>query len=549
MQLEDYSSTQVEHIPISLGMTLAVPSTSRQVLRVRSTKDGQILLQQRLFKAIKANHPVSLHVSSLAETLEAGRGDLEFSDDAGNVCLLQLTAPHQIHSLVVTRTPYQYQYRMRFASRCTHVQLHAENMLSDESAELTISCDDPAGWSDITKARLESEGSDTGLFSYCLTFESRNWNSGAWLVSFDVRIGERWGSPSNLRQDQICCGLLVGADGTTATTLQFMVSAFAEPITGKSQLARFTRVHQALQRCYAPECWQAVSWSKELWKRWLNACAFTDGSSLVDLIRCCAIQPPEGSSKTWLPMQRIESSLPELFARPVSEYVDLQASDGVLASALRAMAAIDRPPLQFPQQIFCTHLACGFGLHKMIAGERPSNFDFDEYCQALLSHPLLSSSVASWQPSLGEYLGRDHYQIAWERLRSRYRETLGGNEIRRQFTIRLCLRIRKEAPVAAVLLQRRGRGADPDAVEGGFLEAIEVFVSSLAYACRNDVRQKGTLAAYREQLTQMLPPHSCSMNDVLSYVLQLAPDLFAFYLLLWEVVFACKVQVEVAEHV
>ena len=35
------------------------------------------------------------------------------------------------------------------------------------------------------------------------------------------------------------------------------------------------------------------------------------------------------------------------------------------------------------------------------------------------------------------------------------------------------------------------------------------------------------------------------MNDVLSYVLQLAPDLFGFYLLLWEVVLTASFQEEV----
>jgi len=241
--------------------------------------------------------------------------------------------------------------------------------------------------------------------------------------------------------------------------------------------------------------------------------------------------------------------LPTLFALPANEYESLRTSDGAFASSLRTMASIDRPLLQFPAQIFCTHLACGFGLHKMIAGGKPTEFDFDEYCKALLSSPLQLTSVSSWQPSVGDYLGRDHYQVAWERLRSRYRETLSGNEIRRQFTIPLCLRMRKDSLVPAVLLQSRGRGDDSDTVEGRFLEAMEVFVSSLASACRVDVRRKGAFAVHREQLDQMLPVNACSMNDVLSYVLQLAPDLFSFYLLLWEVIFEGKFHAEVAQNV
>ena len=549
MQLDDYASTPVEHSPVSLGMTLAATSTSRQVLRIRSTAEGQLLLQGKPFKSIGANRPASLHVSSLAEMLEEGTGELDLAGATGRTRLLQLTAPHQIHHLAVMRTPYQYKYQLRFASRCSHVHLHAQNILTDEVADLTVSCDNAADWSDKAKARLESDREDAGLSNYCLTFQSRNWSSGAWLIDLDVRLGGRWGSPTNLRQDRIACGLLIVADGTTAPTLTFILPTFGEPTNRQAQLERFERVHRALQKCYALESWQTISWLKDLWKGWLQVYLLADRNSWTELIRYCAIQPPEGSSNSWLPMQRIESSLPILFSMPAGEYTGLQTSDGVLADSLRTMASIERPLLQFPAQVFCTQLACGFGLRKMSGGGRPTDFDFDQYCQALLTSPLQLSSAILWHPSPGDYLGRDHYQIAWEQLRNRYRETLPGNEIRRQFAIPLCLRVQKEAPVPSVLLQSRGRGKEPDTVEGRFLEAIEVFISSLASACRTDVRRNGTLTDYRTQLAQMLPVHACSINDVLSYVLQLGRDMFSFYLLLWEIVLTGKYSADGVQHV
>jgi hypothetical protein len=107
------------------------------------------------------------------------------------------------------------------------------------------------------------------------------------------------------------------------------------------------------------------------------------------------------------------------------------------------------------------------------------------------------------------------------------------------------MQVRRDAPAASILLQARGRSREPESVEGRFIDAIEVFVSSLASACRVDVRQPNTLSAYRDKLAKKLPPDSCSMNDVLSYVLQLAPDLFGFYLLLWEVLLTASFQEEV----
>jgi len=78
---------------------------------------------------------------------------------------------------------------------------------------------------------------------------------------------------------------------------------------------------------------------------------------------------------------------------------------------------------------------------------------------------------------------------------------------------------------------------------------MEVFISSLASACRTDVRRNGTLTDYRTRLAQMLPVHACSINDVLSYVLQLGPDMFSFYLLLWEIVLTGKFSADGSQYV
>lgn len=548
MQLDDYSSNPVEHFAISPGATLAAPSFSRQVLRVRSTEEGQIFLQGNFLKSIRSNHPLSLHVASLAEMLGSGTGELTFSAPTQHLRLLQLSAPHLVHAFEVVRTPHEYRFRLEFAAPCSAVTLHCDNMLSAESIELSLNCDNPRDLIDKAKGRFESDGDRDGLFSYLLTFESCNWKPGAWLLSIDVQIGQRWGSPTNTRQDYVALGLLIAQDGTSAPTLTQVPNAFSEPHNREDRLARFVRVHRALQTCYTPESWLTISWLKTLWKNWLFSYSDSAASDQTDLIGCVTIQPPNGSPKSWFPLQRVESSFPQLFCLPAKDYASLQNTSGSLANSLATMSMLDQPLHQFPAHIFCVHLACGFGLQRMFVGGAPSEFDFDEYCKALLSSPLQVSSFASWQPSPGGYLGRDHYHSAWERLRNRYRETLSGNDIRRQFAIPLCMQIRRDAPVPAVILQTRGRCHEPDSVEERFLEAIEIFVSSLAASCRRDVRHPGALSTYRDRLARSLPAHACSITDVFSYILQLAPDVFSFYLLLWEVILIGEFNIKDIKH-
>ena len=175
----------------------------------------------------------------------------------------------------------------------------------------------------------------------------------------------------------------------------------------------------------------------------------------------------------------------------------------------------------------------------MVTGERPGDFDFSVYRESLLYSPLPESLPTNWSPADTEYLGRTHYQVCWERLRDRYRGTLSGNDIRRQYGLHLCRQIDHERLAESVQLRRKERKFDEStSVEDGLLCAMESFISMLAKECRRDVYTPGALEEYRYKLRRILPQESCSLTDVLTLVLQLGADLFGFYLLLWEVVLA-----------
>ena len=543
LDLEDYAAIPVERRRLRLGTLLAAPPNSRQVLRVRSTCQGSICIQGKTIRDVIPNRSVSLQVSSLAEYLKAGNGDLEFyeSQTTGSL-LLQLTAPHYIQDFTQQRTPRQYQLCFGFAAPCSHVRLRAENVLTGETSDWVISCDDPAAWSDATRARLESHGATpNGLFNYQLTVETRNWGAGAWLLDLDVCLAGRWGLPTNPRQESYCCGILVDHDGTTLNDIEDILQLWPDLMEADARLRLFPRVHQALQRnSYAPECWDGLIWLKRLWQKWVHAMLPLAATDIGTLARLCDEKPPATAPRSWIPWQRVEPVMLELFAMPGKDYCGLVNSDGVLASALGAIAQIELPLLHFPSQLFTLHLACGFGLKKMCQGAPPGAFSFDEYCSALLTSPLPNTSSELWQPMAGEYLDRIHYQVAWERLRIRYRDTLAGNESRRRDSSILCRRVEREMPAPALLLHIREQQSHVDTVEGDVLKATETFLSALARECRSDVSRPQRLSKYRHHLATMLPEFSCSVNDVLSYVLQLGPDLFAFYLLLWEIILVAE---------
>ena len=224
-------------------------------------------------------------------------------------------------------------------------------------------------------------------------------------------------------------------------------------------------------------------------------------------------------------------------------YSSIYQSGAGLGRCLSAIARMERPLSHFPHELVNTFVAFGFGLDRMIVGAAPTTFDFETYRQDLLNSPLPPSVPPDWLPVDGDFLGRSHYQVCWELMRERYRETVSGNDARRQYGMRLCREVERKERVHALCLRRLERRFDEsETVEDGLLCAIESFLSALAKNCREESHSPGVLVKYQKDLQVMLMVGGdfFPLTQVLSLVLQLGGDLFGFYLLLWELVLAGK---------
>ena len=63
------------------------------------------------------------------------------------------------------------------------------------------------------------------------------------------------------------------------------------------------------------------------------------------------------------------------------------------------------------------------------------------------------------------------------------------------------------------------------------------FLSVFAQVCRHDVRNPGVLQSFIHKLSGQVANGLNELQGVLGYLLFIGEDIFAFYLLLWEVVF------------
>lgn len=546
MKLQDFFAQPVFQSDLKPGVTLAASLFSRELLQIRSTDNGRLLLEGREIRTIGADTTISIHISSLAEKLETGGGTLALVTASGSRELLRLTIPHGIVIRSTNRTPHELEITFEVLTDCKAARLQAYNFLSGAQCEVEVSCDDPSQWSESARLRLESISAQFESRSYRLTVPAKNWSSGAWLYDLEIQLGTRWGAPTNQRRDVVAFGLLVGEDGRTASNIEDVIRSDSGTLIDGILGQAFNRVHQALQRCYMEECWSTLVWLKPLWKRWLSSLSQGTNEQLRLLIRLTQSTPPHNSSATWLPLVRVEAQKPELFTLPADLYHKVDQNDGLLSASLILMSQLERPLHIFPSELF-GELASGFGLLDMIQGNRPRDFNFRNYYEALFTIVPSPGLTETWRPGPGFWLGMDHYQVAWDQLKTRYRKTLSGNEVRRKDCDRLCRHMRRQCPADALLLYPNKTGSSEsfeDSLQGDvifdFLRPMEVFISSFAKICREDVRNPGKLTNHCFQLGSFLGPGACSLDMVLSYILQLGSDLFGFYLLLWEVILSTR---------
>lgn len=541
LELTDYAVTPVLRHRLDVGTNLAASPMSRQVLQIRSTEVGRLLLDGNEIKQVRAGQSISLNLSGLAERLATGTGTLVLVTEYGrSTKLARFVAPHQILSFSQNIVRQQCLIEMRFAAACSEVRCCAEDIMTGATLDLTALCDDPEAWSEASILRLESCDAHQGVFRYLLTVETPNLPSGAWFFDFEVRLAGRWGAPTNPRQDAFAFGILIH-DSRPTVSLNAVLGRTTGPDNTNALLERFCQVNAKLQRCFAPECWTGLSWLKVLWERWLSAMEPLDPHKTSELVRLCGTKPPESAALSWLPVQRLEAAMPSLFAQPARMFASIYHPSTGLGRCLSAIARLERPLVHFPAHVVHSFVAVGFGLERMIANNPPAAFDFGAYRQVLLSSPLPQSFPRDWLPADSELLGRVHYQASWERMRDRYRETLSGNDARRQHGMRLCREVERKEPVQALCLRRLERKFDEsESVEEGLLHAIECFLSLLAKKCREDSYAPGVLADYQRRLQLMLVTgnESFPLSQILSLVLQLGGDLFAFYLLLWDLALA-----------
>lgn len=546
---------QSQRISRALGSTEVVSTLSAKQILITASDAGELRLGDWSQQVDFARRPLkALSAAFLADHITPEANTLIYLNcrSGAEIPLLRLVQPHGVCGIKGEVKDGQFVVRLDMAEPLEELAVSAQELMSGQQVTMTLSAN-ATEWTGQTFARarlMVLKGEENGYQAH-VYFDLDRWPSGAWVFGFDGRLRGIWGHLENARRDFFTIGL--AWDARRQAQRPENILARLDALDDDKALVVLQRVQEALLPCYALESWNSLKWLGDAWSKLVTRWKDREAEALTALADMAALRPPEDSAASWQLQMTVGAALPRLFALTAEAYRRVHERPSSMLRALRAIGTMARNyPSVFPDLIHPV-AATGFSnVMAMMGGANPKGFDIETYTQAL---GLVDSYEYLFQldddgllPGPGDYLGPLHLRHALRSLENRYKASLSGNELRRGQAIGLCQQVCRKLPK----LQSTGtppklQGKSPlvnpwpsadDAVDEEValtcehLDGMAHLLASLAWVCRLDARQPGTLKAWLTRLNQTDIP----LQGPLSYLLQVGEAIFSFYLLLWELV-------------
>ncbi|MDP2829900.1 MAG: hypothetical protein Q8O37_15010 [Sulfuricellaceae bacterium] len=541
----------------ALGSTETVSLTSAKQIVVIASDLGTLRLGEWSQLVDFSRHSTRLlSAAFLASRLTPQSHTLVYQNEVTGISLdlLLLTQPHEVSGFASQTQGGQFVIRLHVSEPMDAIAVRALALLSNDDDLFTLQAN-ASEWSSTRfgQARLMMLDGNQGGYAAEVYVNLDYWPAGAWLFNLDAQIKGIWGHLQNSRQDVFAAGLLWAEGGHALSSRVWLEQLGA--LEDRQACDLLKRIHIALQICYAQEAWNGIAWLGEAWKALAKRWRGKEAEALPALVDMAAMRPPEDSSPSWLPQLSIAAALPGLFALAAEKYRRVNEKPRSIARALRAMGEMAAHwPAVFPDLLHFSAAAACVNFPAISArGESPQGVDPKRYVEAMHAVPeveyIYQLGDDDALPGPGTYLGPLHYRHAWRALETAYEQTLLGNDIWRGQGIGLAQYAHRAMPTlegAGVPQAWRGKSphinawpSNADAlVEDHLLQQRENLnhiahvLAGLALACRREARVPGALKTYLDQLNQAGIP----LDRPLAFLLQIGDALFAYYLLLWELV-------------
>lgn len=250
----------------------------------------------------------------------------------------------------------------------------------------------------------------------------------------------------------------------------------------------------------------------------------------MSVLLSCAHAPRQaGTARTWVPIAHPLQIVPDLYAVPAGRFSCLAADVSEGSEHLAMLADTSGSTLPQIPRTFGLSLAFLLSFHDsteaLVSGAALAGFDFDKYKTAFEGIDRNPGARWFWQPG-DELLGPTHYGAALGRLIDRFfeagRDEEGWNENR----VRAASLLGHAAHCLKETALPISHGIE---IEHDVLECVPSFMSGFARTSR-----QGAAPQFLKAIAKALDCDERAVVTDTAFLLRLAPELLAFYLLLWE---------------
>ncbi len=566
--LESYHAGNVYEKPIKAGTTLAVSPTVRKVLKIYATTPA--ILTMGVFET-KSNFgrigSKRIPLASLIEYVSPENNALYFRDEKTSIAtpLVYLVSPHEVTYFSVKPAKSFHKITFQFVDRPEAVRISARNLLDGTKSHTKLASGESSQYDifDFTsggKAHV-FRNSDN---EYHIDISLDNWQPGLWLLEFEAKLHGGWGALTNENNEIYADGLVISEVGKTGSFRAVLRNYLDYGDDPNAFCALFERIQKALLYPYARESWNEMYWIEKVWK---EMCCMVNrygehGLQLqLTMLYFSTMRPPEIASEAWIPSQHIGANLPQLYCLPKHVYQKVKKQDNILISCIRSFPRLNQLLDIYLNNHFDMASLMGFSnaftVHSQ--GEFPKKFNMAQYQAALISRDLSDRwrllNDDQWHPASGDYLGPMHYRYALMMLKASYRDSLATNSYRRGRLLNLVramnsakidkfvddarlIRFTKQIDLGLFEDDDQLPASDEIEQEKEHLRNIIRFVSLFAQVCRCETRRKGVMNCFFSDIKQRIQAFdAAALKATLCYMLYICEDIFAFYLLLWELIF------------
>lgn len=401
------------------------------------------------------------------------------------------------------------------------VRLEAENLVWGEKLEADLTVAFPRDYtndSPLVAAVSQTDNSN----QLHITIDQNNFGDGIWFVGFQVReVGrEDWLPLVNSSGESYA--ICIASTVFTRKLASRNISAWCPEA---KRADAFIRLSQVIEMPIARPCRSTVlDLALDAWRRLGNALDACNARDRASLLRASALPPSPHARESWIPVHHPVEVSPNLFAVPAEDIGELESSEAPGYEDFESIGLAGlTESLQDAVDVLDVSTTFLIAFEKASALQRdpeacPGAFDFSGYC---LFARTMKDIVEDNKP-----LSVWHHDRACERMADRIviasRSRFSSN------------RLLKAATVVHHFARHRNEALDaPEDLAEGFtmVEDAPHLIAALTRAWRT-----GDAGRFWLELASLVNWPTERVRKHVGTVLRLAPELLAFYLLLWVLV-------------